>query len=410
MKKLISLLAAACTLFAAQPGFAVDVRVGSTIPSEARVQPIGGNCFDGVTYCSLKFDNVGALVTSGSGGGGSSSLTPFAPTGNASLAPTGTTSRVALPSADTTVLVQNLGSVLAYVRLGDVTVNATSGDLPLQAGTAIVLSAGTNTYLAAITSGGTGSIAVTTGTGTPTFGLAMDPTAAVSVQQSTAANLKATVIGDGSVSGGSASAASIAAGAVFNTTAPTLTNGQQAALQLNTKGQLIVAPGDANGQVVTTNTLTDTLSGSNRSLFVIPYNLVFNGSSWSQQRGNTTGTAVLPNGMSAQRWSFASATSGIVNTTTAVTIKAAAGAGVKNCVAGLQIATDTLGAATELALRDGAAGTVIWRTKLQTGPLPLTSVHLPAAICGTANTLMEVVTLTAVTGGVYVDAEGSLEP
>jgi hypothetical protein len=109
-------------------------------------------------------------------------------------------------------------------------------------------------------------------------------------------------------------------------------------------------------------------------------------------------------------WISAGATGGIVNTTTAVTLKAAAGVGKRNFINSLQISTDTLGGATEIVVRDGAAGTVVWRQKLQTGPLPLTNVLLARPIPGTANTLMEVALLTAVTGGVFVSAQGYSAP
>ncbi len=45
-------------------------------------------------------------------------------------------------------------------------------------------------------------------------------------------------------------------------------------------------------------------------------------------------------------WSYAAATSGIAATTTAVTIKAAAGAGLRNYITSIQIQTATLGNAT----------------------------------------------------------------
>jgi hypothetical protein len=45
-------------------------------------------------------------------------------------------------------------------------------------------------------------------------------------------------------------------------------------------------------------------------------------------------------------------------------VKAAGGAGVRNCVSNIQITHDTLGAVTEVALRDGAAGTVLWRSEV----------------------------------------------
>ena len=78
-------------------------------------------------------------------------------------------------------------------------------------------------------------------------------------------------------------------------------------------------------------------------------------------------------------WAFASATSGIVNTVTAVTLKAAVAAPTCNYVASLQIAHDALGGVTELTIRDGAA--VLWRHKLQT-----------------------------VTGGVYINCQGFTAP
>lgn len=107
-------------------------------------------------------------------------------------------------------------------------------------------------------------------------------------------------------------------------------------------------------------------------------------------------------------WSYAAATAGIVNTTTAVTIKAAAGAGLKNYITAIQLSAEALGSATEVAIRDGAGGTVLWRTKIGTaGLLGGLAFRLPTPIAGTANTLLEVVTLTAsVTGAVYVNAQG----
>jgi hypothetical protein len=106
-------------------------------------------------------------------------------------------------------------------------------------------------------------------------------------------------------------------------------------------------------------------------------------------------------------WSYAAATGGIVNTTTAVTIKTAAGAGVRNYLGTLILSNDTLGAATEVAIRDGAAGAVLWRGKLQTAASGAMSMVFAPPLKGTANTLLEVVTLTAtVTGGVFVNATG----
>lgn len=109
-------------------------------------------------------------------------------------------------------------------------------------------------------------------------------------------------------------------------------------------------------------------------------------------------------------WGYAAAASGIVNTTTAVTIAAAAGAGLRNYLTGFGISTDTLGAATEFVIRDGAAGTVIRRFKLQPTALPIAHVDLATPIKSSPNTLLEIATLTAVTGGVYFNAQGYIAP
>lgn len=113
-----------------------------------------------------------------------------------------------------------------------------------------------------------------------------------------------------------------------------------------------------------------------------------------------------PHAASDNFWTYAAATGGIDNTTTAVTIKTAAGSGLRNYITSLQIAHATLGNATELAIRDGAGGTVLWRTLLHTTAMPLTTFVLPVPLRSTANTLLEVVTLTAATGDVLVSAQG----
>lgn len=104
-------------------------------------------------------------------------------------------------------------------------------------------------------------------------------------------------------------------------------------------------------------------------------------------------------------WSYAAAASGIVNTTAAVTIKAAV-VGLRNYISALQISHATLGAATELAIRDGAGGAVLWRMTLGTVAVEALVVPLPVPLFSSVNTLLEVVTLTGVTGGVYVNAQG----
>lgn len=106
-------------------------------------------------------------------------------------------------------------------------------------------------------------------------------------------------------------------------------------------------------------------------------------------------------------WAYAAAASGIVNTTTAVTFKAAV-TGKRNYVTSLQIVAEALGTATEVAIRDGAGGTVLWRIKIGTGGLTGgLSVLFDRPLVGSAATLLEVLTITAsTTGAVYFNAQG----
>jgi hypothetical protein len=102
-------------------------------------------------------------------------------------------------------------------------------------------------------------------------------------------------------------------------------------------------------------------------------------------------------------WSYAAASGGIVNTT-GVTIVAAAGSSVRNCVTSVDIENGHATVSTEVVLRDGASGTVLkrWWTQAAGGGIAKT---LPVPVCGSANTLLEVAAIT--TGSaIYVNAEG----
>ena len=108
-------------------------------------------------------------------------------------------------------------------------------------------------------------------------------------------------------------------------------------------------------------------------------------------------------------WFYVPAAAGILNTTTAVTIKAAAGTNVRNYITGIQVSTNlALGTATVLAVRDGAGGTVLWRLSLPTTINPAGwDFTFPTPLRGSANTLLEVVTITATTTGtVWFNAQG----
>lgn len=107
-------------------------------------------------------------------------------------------------------------------------------------------------------------------------------------------------------------------------------------------------------------------------------------------------------------WQYAAAASGIVSTTTAVTFKAASGtAGIRNYITSIEIGAFGAGTATELAIRDGAAGTVIWRMQIPAAGLPAAvTVNFTTPLRGTSNTLLEVVTLTSSATPVYFNAHG----
>ena len=118
------------------------------------------------------------------------------------------------------------------------------------------------------------------------------------------------------------------------------------------------------------------------------------------------------NSIPENEWVYAAASGGITNTTTAATLVAAQAAGVRNYLTSLQISSDVLGAATEIAIRDGAGGTVLWRGKIGTaGIAGVSTIQFSDPLKSTAATLLEVVTLTAsVFGGVYVNAQGYIAP
>ena len=118
------------------------------------------------------------------------------------------------------------------------------------------------------------------------------------------------------------------------------------------------------------------------------------------------------NSIPENEWVYAAASGGIANTTTAVTLVAAQAAGIRNYLTNLQLSSDALGAATEIAIRDGAGGTVLWRGKIGTaGIAGVSTIQFSDPLKSTAATLLEVVTLTAsVTGSVYVNAQGYIAP
>jgi hypothetical protein len=213
----------------------------------------------------------------------------------------------------------------------------------------------------------------------------------------------------GNVAGGAADSGNpLKVGAVYNSTLPTYASGQRTELQTGTRGHLnvtIFGPNSTNSAIIITN--ADATSNANSSLVTASFGYAYNGATWDRARGDTSGLVTQPHALTGSRIQYPAAAGGINNTTTAVTMFAAAGGSLRNYITGLQIMADALGAATELAIRDGAGGTVIWRSKIGTSGQALVNIDFPVPLKGTANTLLEVVTLTAsVTGAVYVNAQG----
>lgn len=119
---------------------------------------------------------------------------------------------------------------------------------------------------------------------------------------------------------------------------------------------------------------------------------------------------VLPYALPGQNWHYVPASGGIVNGT-AVTIKAAAASGIRNKLTVLNITWTALGTGGELAIRDGAGGTVIHREVIAAGAAGDRSVPFPTPKEGSAATLLEAILLTApVSGAVYVNASGFIAP
>lgn len=96
----------------------------------------------------------------------------------------------------------------------------------------------------------------------------------------------------------------------------------------------------------------------------------------------------IPYANPANTWSYAAASGGITNTT-GVTAKAAGGAGVRLYVTSAQIINGHATVSTDVQIRDGASGTVLWRGFAQAAGGGA-SVEFNPPLRGTANTLLEV--------------------
>lgn len=117
---------------------------------------------------------------------------------------------------------------------------------------------------------------------------------------------------------------------------------------------------------------------------------------------------VLPYSVPEQTFQYSPPAGGITNSATAVAAKAAAGAGLRNYVTGLTLSTDTLGAATDFVVLDNT--TPLYRIRLTAAALQAVNINFPTPLRPTANTAINIQTVTAVTGGVYCSLTGYVAP
>jgi hypothetical protein len=114
-------------------------------------------------------------------------------------------------------------------------------------------------------------------------------------------------------------------------------------------------------------------------------------------------TIVQPYATPSLTWGYAAASGGITNTT-GVTAKAAAGAGVRNYITMAQVINGHASVDTDVQIRDGAAGTVLWRGFAKSGGGGISAKFDPP-LRGSANTLVEIACGTTGTA-TYVNLQG----
>lgn len=112
------------------------------------------------------------------------------------------------------------------------------------------------------------------------------------------ANIVIPVNADGTAMGGGSATSPSIAGLEYNSTPPTLTNGQTDALQGDSRGNLRASLVDANGTFAANIRLgfSDNSSNTGNGLLTQAYSNVFNGTTWDRARGDTTGAYVVQKG------------------------------------------------------------------------------------------------------------------
>lgn len=221
-------------------------------------------------------------------------------------------------------------------------------------------------------------------------------------------------VGGTAASGASKAGAPVRIGCTLTSTLPTVTDGQTVDAQCTARGSLITTLGGAvttGGDGFANTSLLFGKSATQADALPVVGLYAYTGSSWGPFRADINGTLVQ-SAQVATRWRYTSGASPILsNTTTAVTIKTAAGGVLRNVVDACQFTTTAFGASVPLAIRDGAAGTIMFALTVPTaGFLQPVIIRFDPPLTGTANTLTEIVTTTAnTTGTVTANCQGHTE-
>jgi len=76
------------------------------------------------------------------------------------------------------------------------------------------------------------------------------------------------------------------------------------------------------------------------------------------------------------------------------------------------VSSDTLGTATEVFIRDGVSGPILWRAKIGTaGTVGIQNIRFHPPLRGSTNTLLHAACVTATgTGSIYLNVQGYKAP
>jgi hypothetical protein len=191
-------------------------------------------------------------------------------------------------------------------------------------------------------------------------------------------------------------------GGVYRSAPGVLTDGQRADVLTDNRGALLVTFNVSGAQGSTlSGAAADARSNTITAPFVLNYPYYKNASAtWDSVRGDANGAAVQP-ALSANFWSYAGVTGGILDTAD-VALKAAAGASVRNYISSLQF-KNTAAVASEIVIKDGS--TVIWRGHVSASMTFAENIPFNPPLKGTANTALNVAMLTTATATI-VSAQG----